>query len=410
MPAEVTDMRPVDLRWMMLIALPLGTWACDPSGGPGPDGGDLDSGTTRDGGAFDAGMAGDGGPIDSGMIDSGPGTLPPVPLEPCEMGRPDSCWSALTSTGACGTSTLNEDFVTNLYNVHTFSVAVRAGVDAEITLRRTGGAWEPALVLHDDTGATIYDGERGLVSPTLTVTAVSTGRGADVATVRISSATDVAVLGFLTGWHVIDGAFLPRMPMAATYALTILTDCPPPTGLLTPPNFDEGDVVGGYYILPPSDPAGLYTRKERCSRGNRLLIEVLYTVAVRWAELRPGYSPISITDLNECDPRLPGDADHATHDDGTHADLSAGCATRVGCDIDAAIDLAKLFVDTGEVCGIIFNDDAVQAVVNPYFLSEYSYTPWHGGAARTFMRTVAGHTAHFHIRVMRPDGTCAPLT
>jgi hypothetical protein len=44
----------------------------------------------------------------------------------------------------------------------------------------------------------------------------------------------------------------------------------------------------------------------------------------------------------------------------------------------------------------------VQAVVNPYFTSKYSYTPWHG----TFMRSVSGHTHHFHIRVKKPDGTC----
>jgi len=205
---------------------------------------------------------------------------------------------------------------------------------------------------------------------------------------------------------VIDGAFLPRMPMAATYALTIVTDCPPPSGLICPPNLDEGDVVGGYYILPPSDPSGLYTRKARCSRGNRLLICVLYTVAQRWAALRPAYSPISITDLNECNPLLPGDSDHMTHDDGTHVDITAGCATDAGCDLAASVALAQLFVDTGEVCGIIFNDVDVQDAVNPYFTSAYSYTPWHG----TFMRSAAGHDTHFHVRVKRPDGTCSPLT
>lgn len=92
-----------------------------------------------------------------------------------------------------------------------------------------------------------------------------------------------------------------------------------------------------------------------------------------------------------------------------HADLSAGCATRVGCDLNASVDLAKLFVDTGESCGLIFDDPDVQAIVNPYFRAEHAYTPWHGGAERTFMRTVGGHTAHFHVRVKRPDGTCVPL-
>jgi hypothetical protein len=286
---------------------------------------------------------------------------------------------------------------------------VHADISVDVTLRRTGGTWDPALVLHDAAGATIYDGERGVMSPSLSVMSLDTGRGSDVAIVRITSSADLEVSGFLTGWHVIDGAFVPRMPTDASYRLNIATDCVAPMGVICPPNLDESDVVGGYYLLPDSDPAGLYTRKARCSRGNRLLICVLYTVAQRWAALRPGSARLAISDLNECNPRLAGDANHATHDDGTHVDIKAGCATTAGCDAAESIDLAELFVDTGETCGIIFNDTAVQDVVNPYFASEYAYSTWHGGSARTFMRTVAGHTRHFHIRVKRPDGTCAPL-
>ena len=59
-------------------------------------------------------------------------------------------------------------------------------------------------------------------------------------------------------------------------------------------------------------------------------------------------------------------------------------------------------MDTGQVCGIINNDPAVQKVVNAYFNSKFSYKPWHG----TFMRSVSGHTHHFHVRVKKPNGLC----
>ena len=93
---------------------------------------------------------------------------------------------------------------------------------------------------------------------------------------------------------------------------------------------------------------------------------------------------------------------HQTHADGTHADLTAGCATQVACtNNQPAMDLARLFVDTGQVCGIINNDTAVQKAVNAYFTSKFSYKPWHS----TFMCSVSGHTHHFHVRVKKPDGT-----
>jgi hypothetical protein len=97
---------------------------------------------------------------------------------------------------------------------------------------------------------------------------------------------------------------------------------------MDPPNFVEDDVVGGYHLLPDAAPPGLYEHKDDdCSRGTRRLIQVLYTVAARWHALRPEFAPIAFRDLNEA---WCSSVDHATHDDGTHADLIAGCATDNG--------------------------------------------------------------------------------
>ena len=123
-------------------------------------------------------------------------------------------------------------------------------------------------------------------------------------------------------------------------------------------------------------------------------------MATRWAEIRPEFTPINVLDLNES---LSCGVDHETHDDGTHVDMTVGCATSVACENWVpAVDLARLFVDTGEVCGIIFNDAGVQAVINPYFSMVHAYEPW----KQTFMRSVDGHDSHFHVRVKKLDDTC----
>jgi hypothetical protein len=346
-----------------------------------------------------AGTEEDDPPMDMGPAPDVGAPGPPMEVEPC---GPGSCWSTLTFSGICGSTAIDEDFSSGNYNVHQFALAVRAGTGATLTLTRTGGAFEPALIVHDELGATVYDGELGLWSDELVVEAIETGHAGDVASVHIQPEIDMQLTVFATGWSVIDGGFASPLPTDATYAFEVLQECPPETGTMTPPNFDEGDVVGGYNLLPDSQPPGLYEHKvDDCSRGTQRLIEVLYTVASRFHELRPELTPIQIYDLNEA--AACSTVDHETHDDGTHADLSAGCATDVACaNWIPAVDLARLFVDTGEVCGIIFNDPTVQATINPYFESTQGYAPWNGG----FMRSVDGHDTHFHVRVKQPDGTC----
>lgn len=329
--------------------------------------------------------------------DQGTQVDPPQQLDPCSVGK---CWSSLSFLGACGPATLDENFSSGKYNVHVFSLFAKADVEIEITLQRTAGVWNPALLLHDAQGLTLSDGELGSTSGAIVVEVPESGRGGALARLKLRASSDLTLKLSLTSWQVLDSGFVATMPTDATYTFGAVKDCELPTGqLLSPPNFDPQNVVGGYYLLPASDPAGLYTKKkDLCSRGNKLLIDVLYTVANNWKQLYPELAPIAILDLNECD-----GANHETHDDGTHVDIVVECATDVTCaDIQPAIDLAKLFIDTGQTCGIIFSDEAVQAVINPYFESLFDYTPWHG----TFMRSYTGHNGHFHVRVKKPDGSC----
>ena len=320
----------------------------------------------------------------------------PLEVDPC---GPASCWSALTFSAICGPTTIAENYASGAFNVHAFTLAVRAEVTTRITFSRTGGEFDPALIIRDSMGETLFDGEVGACGEGLAVVVIDAGE--DTVSVELTSATDRELGIFLTGWQVVDGGFAPAMPTDATYIFEIDNLCDPETGASDPPNFDEDDLEGGFYVLPDAEPPGLYTHKDPdCSRGTRRMIQVLHTVAERWQAIRPEFAPINILDLNEA---WCSTVDHATHDDGTHADLKAGCATNVDCENwIPALDLARLFVDTGEVCGILFNDAKVQAEANPYFEEGHDYEPW----KQVFMRTVDGHVAHFHVRVKKPGGTC----
>jgi hypothetical protein len=391
-------MKPISLILLpsAVMSLILATATCADTndgslvGGAGPEGG-FGAGTTTE-------PPNDAEPLPDGSEPDG-GGVPPTQLEPCDVA---ACWDAPGFTSACGSFSIDENFHTGLYSVHEYAVRAPEGVMIELRFTRQAGTWDPALIVQDAAGTTISDGEHVASTADFTVELVSSGRGLDTATVRITSAQEQQLAVFVTSWEVVDGAFGPAMPTDAEYRLTDAADCEPQGGLLSPPNFDPNDVVNGYYLLPDSDPAGLYThRGEDCSRGTKLLIDVLYTVAYRWHEIHPDYSPIEYGDLNyssSC-----STANHETHQDGTHADVMVACATHASCATpQLSIDLANLFVETLGSCGIIFNDVPVQDAVNPYFYQLCAYAPWNG----EYMRSYTGHEDHFHIRVKKPDGLC----
>ena len=349
------------------------------------------------------GGAGSGGGMPSGGGGGGGhGGEAPQPQQylPCETGR---CWSASSIAMLCGLRGIDEDFGSGLYNVHVYSLWVAEGITVDVSLGTTAGDWAPALLVRSEEGVVLDDGETALSSSTASIEVLSTGRASSTASFRITAQQAQRVDLFVTAWGVIDSGFADPIPTDAVYALDLSADCAAgELDLEVPPNFDPTDVDGGFHVLPPSEPAGLYDKKhDDCSRGVELLIDVLYTVAWHWHQHDPSRPPIHVLDLNEA---WCSGVDHATHDDGTHADIVVGCATDVSCgDKAPVLELAKLLVDTGEVCGII-NDNTADVLeqVNGYFDANHAYVPWHD----TFMRSIGGHTGHFHIRVKKPDGTC----
>ncbi|MBW2528408.1 MAG: M23 family metallopeptidase [Deltaproteobacteria bacterium] len=200
--------------------------------------------------------AGQGGGVTTttgtGGAAGGGGSVPdPTPVEPCEQ---DNCWlNAPRLSGLCGTRTIDENFQTGLYNVHRYPLDAPAGVDVELTLDVTGGSWEPALVVHAEDGTTLYDGELPLSGGAVTIEGLSSGRGGDSASLRLTAPDDTPLFVFVTSWEAIDGDFGPTIPTDATYALSAFADCPLPDGTCPIAPSDISWFGSGYFTIEDSD-------------------------------------------------------------------------------------------------------------------------------------------------------------
>lgn len=137
-----------------------------------------------------------------------------------------------------------EDFVTETYNVHAYAIDAHADVPTEISLTRTGGTWQVALVVTDG-NRTLSDGEVGRVEAGLDVSVIASGRSGSEARVTVTSDTDLALTVHVTSWQVIDSDFVsPPIPGDSTYRLRVDHTCSNPPGHIAPAGALAGEVVG----------------------------------------------------------------------------------------------------------------------------------------------------------------------
>ncbi len=159
----------------------------------------------------------------------------------------------------------------------------------------------------------------------------------------------------------------------------------PPTNPPAPPN--TGTAVNGYVRMPAAN--GIYTFNggtpagSQC--GSKTLVDLVYGVAQTWAQSHPN-NKLVVGDLN-----APG---HLSHRNGIDVDIytTGRLAADVSGDRNASIELGKLFVDSGLIQVIYFNDTAVQAAVNAYAVSK--------GLPSSLMQSWPNHDNHFHVRIL----------
>jgi len=178
------------------------------------------SGTGGAGGGVggQAGSTGTGGAA-GGSPDAGPTT---TAYDPCATA---SCWSA-PSLGACGSTSIDEDFSSGNYNVHHYLLMAPAGVELELTLASTAGSWSPTLIVHDEQGTTVHDGEQSHSTSALQISTLSSAP--DAVALRIQAATRHHLAVHVTGSIVVASDFTDPLPTDSEYSLGAALDCSPP--------------------------------------------------------------------------------------------------------------------------------------------------------------------------------------
>ncbi len=187
-------------------------------------------------------------------------------------------------------------------------------------------------------------------------------------------------------------------PLASGGGSPTCTETPaatPGAGLQKPPNIG-GPGIDGYYTMPPSLNGALHINSCQAHRtGSLEQISVLYTVAERWKSVHPkGW--INLGDMNA--------AGHLSHKWGVAADIEA---TTNGIDKvadfihgnynqAATIELGEMFVDTGKLKSIWFNDEVVDHAVTAYARSK--------NLPLEQMMPQLHHDDHFHTNTNGPRG------
>ena len=147
---------------------------------------------------------------------SAPDAPPPRDLEPCATA---DCWDTSISAPPCAVATHDEDYSSGNYNVHAYGSVLWDDIPTRVRVENTGGGWSPVLVVVDGDGTVLFDGERGLQRPGLEVGVMGP------ADVEIRSDATLAVTIFVTAEAVVASDFSSRIDTAATYTLSVESDC-----------------------------------------------------------------------------------------------------------------------------------------------------------------------------------------
>ena len=167
------------------------------------------------------------------------------------------------------------------------------------------------------------------------------------------------------------------------------------TGLISPPNLGPVESNGSYklprsvdgsYIYDGDNGTGFGQEWDMC--GNKAMIDMIYTVAQQFRKTYPnGYLQIG---------EITSDG-HASHKNGVDVDLDGRVGNEWVADIprpgysrEKTLELAKMFVDTGIVTNIFFNDPYVINASNAYAQQK---------GVNFKMQSLANHDNHFHVRI-----------
>ncbi|OGH10244.1 MAG: hypothetical protein A2152_02980 [Candidatus Levybacteria bacterium RBG_16_35_6] len=131
--------------------------------------------------------------------------------------------------------------------------------------------------------------------------------------------------------------------------------------------------------------------------GRPALLQVITDVAARWTSIHPEEKFV----VGDLDSRS-GRVDHESHKCGVDVDIiSSGrshfLSTDAGYRKSLAIELGEMFMDTGIIDRIFYNDPDVYNTVTSYAAPK---------GLSGIMKYSKGHWDHFHVRIFAEDYIC----
>ena len=168
----------------------------------------------------------------------------PGPVTPCASA---SCWETSLQPQPCYKAAKNEDYSSGKYNVHRYASVAHPGAETRIRFERTAGQWQPAILVTRKDGSTLSDGQLGATAPGLEVTVIETGQAGSVAELVIQTDEALGLDVFVTGWSVVDSAYVVFPPQDSKYTLLIDNVCDGPPALDC-----SGPTVNGNPVAEPA--------------------------------------------------------------------------------------------------------------------------------------------------------------
>ncbi|MDP4038684.1 MAG: hypothetical protein Q8P54_01810 [bacterium] len=156
------------------------------------------------------------------------------------------------------------------------------------------------------------------------------------------------------------------------------------TGLKYPPNLGQPNELGYYQMPEPTNDEYKFSGGACPAQrwGSKELVGVIYTVAVNWKNKYPN-SRLVVGDLNA--------SGHKSHKWGVAVDItvSDNSAAIIG-KTEGSVELGKVFVNTGLIKSIWFDDVNVNNQVKAYADSI---------GKPIIMESIGGHGTHFHVNI-----------
>jgi len=136
-------------------------------------------------------------------------------------------WRNSADVPRCGSYRIDEDFSTGSFKAHRFRTTLAAtdpGDSYTVRFVSTAGAWQPAVVLVDGNGATIYDGSSSMWHSSLGVVE-GAGHGGSSVELEVVVASAAIVNVYVTSVGSLESDFAESIDRSAEYELTITHGC-----------------------------------------------------------------------------------------------------------------------------------------------------------------------------------------